>query len=369
MLEKITGMKKKDAIGKYEWDLRWQFYLDKDRTQHSLDDLRNSRKEYMAMNGDQEPIVEESPFVHFRTGEVRYFCGSIFPIKMKDTCHYGRIVSDITQKWRNELELNRYRLNLEQMVEEKTRELTIAKEKSEESNRLKSSFLANISHEVRTPLNAITGLLNILIEDPKMSDDLREYIDLINKNSEQLLRLIDDILDVAKIEAGQMTIRPEPVYINKMMDEMYLIFKQMLQFLGKSYIALEIVKDVKFDNTTVNVDPVRLRQIIQNLLSNAVKFTEYGYIRFGYRLIETNMLEFFVEDTGIGIQQNQLEEIFQSFRQSELTNNRRYGGTGLGLTISRSLAQLMDGDMQVTSSVGRGSKFSFIIAYNSCEKD
>ena len=366
-MENITGLAKEDAIDKYEWDIRWQFYLEEERTQQSLDDLRRSRKEFMALNGDQEPIVEVAPFKHIGSSEVRYFNGSMFPIKMKDTCHYGRIVRDITQKWLNEVELNRYRLSLEQMVEEKTRELIIAVEKSKESCRLKSSFLANMSHEVRTPLNAITGLLNILAVDI-MSDDNREFIDLINKNSEQLLRLIDDILDIAKMEAGQMTIRPEPVDINKLMDEMYIVFNQMLHSMEKSYISLEIVKDADFDNCTAYTDPVRLRQIIQNLLSNAVKFTEYGYIRFGYRLIETNMLEFFVEDTGIGIRQNQLEIIFQSFRQSELANNRRYGGTGLGLTISRNLAQLMGGDMHVTSSEGRGSRFTFTIANNFCEK-
>ena len=365
-IEEITGLEKKDTIGKYEWDLRWQLYLEEERTQQSLDNLRRSRLEYMAMNGDQEPILEDS--LYLRNGEVRYFHGSLFPIKMKDTCYFCRIVSDITQKWQNEMELNRYRTNLEHMVEEKTYELSIAKEKAEESNRLKSSFLANMSHEVRTPLNAISGLLNILANDSNLSDAIRDYIDLINKNSEQLLRLIDDILDVAKIEAGQMNIRQEPVYINELMDELYIIYKKILHTAEKSYITLENVKSAKFDNYAIYADPVRLKQIIQNLLNNAVKFTEYGHIRFGYQPMRTNMLEFFVEDTGIGISRNQQEEIFQSFRQSELTNHRRYGGAGLGLTLSRSLAQLMGGDMQVSSIVGRGSKFTFTIEYNPCEK-
>ena len=246
-MEEITGFGKEDAIGKYEWDLRWLCYPDEERTQETLDNLRRSRLEYMAMDGDQEPVLNESHFYHFRNKEIHYFQGSMFPIKMKDTCHFGRIVRDITQRWRNEMELNHYRLNLEQMVEEKTRELTIAKEKAEESNRLKSSFLANMSHEVRTPLNAITGFLNILAEDPNMSDDIREYIDLINRNSAQLLRLIDDILDVAKIEAGQLKLCPEPVCINELMDEMYITFKQMLLSLEKSYITLENVKDTQFD--------------------------------------------------------------------------------------------------------------------------
>ena len=361
MMEKITGIKKRDAIGKYEWDVRWRLYCEDERTQQALDDLRNSRKMYMAMGGDQKPIVEESSIVHLRSGEIRYFRGSMFPIKMKETCHYGRIVSDITQKWLNEQELNHYRLDLERMVEEKTRELTIAIEKSEEANRLKSSFLANMSHEVRTPLNAITGLLNILATDPNMTGDIREYIDLINKNSEQLLRLIDDILDVAKIEAGQLKICPESVCVNELIDEMYVIYKEMLQNFEKSYISLEIVKNEEFDDCTIFTDPVRLRQILQNLLSNAVKFTEYGSIRFGYRLIEKNMAEFFVEDTGIGIPKDQQEKIFQSFHQSDMTNHRRYGGTGLGLTISRNLTQLMGGEMRVASVVGRGSKFAFTI--------
>jgi len=182
-----------------------------------------------------------------------------------------------------------------------------------------------------------------------------------------LLRLIDDILDAAKLEAGQMKIRSEPVSLNDMMNEMCIIFKQQLKVLDKSLIHLEHVKNEKMDDCIVNTDPVRLRQIMQNLLSNSIKFTDHGYIHFGYRLTEKNMLEFFVEDSGIGIAKKQQDKIFLLFRQAELGNNRRYGGTGLGLTISRSLAQLMGGDMQVSSTEGKGATFTFTIEYHPCE--
>lgn len=366
MMEKITGMEKKDVMGQFDWELRWLFYPDEMRTQEKLEQLRQRRMSYMAGKGDQAPIVRDFS-IHALDGENRHLRGSLFPIKIKETCHFGRIISDVTQKWKTEMELQNYRENLERMVEEKTHELTIAKEKAEESNRLKSSFLANMSHEVRTPLNAITGLLNILGDDPQISDTIREYIDLINRNSNQLLRLIDDILDAAKIEAGQMTIRNEPVCLDEMMNEMSIIFKQQLKILDKSLIILENITSEK-TISNVSTDPVRLRQIMQNLLSNAIKFTDFGYIHFGYRLTKENMLEFFVEDTGIGIPQTQQKKIFLLFRQAETGNNRRYGGTGLGLTISRSLAQLMGGDMWITSAEGKGSTFTFTIAYHPCEQ-
>jgi CheY-like chemotaxis protein/anti-sigma regulatory factor (Ser/Thr protein kinase) len=140
------------------------------------------------------------------------------------------------------------------------------------------------------------------------------------------------------------------------------LFKTTLQTQGKAHINLECIKDVSTGNCVVHADSARLRQILHSLLINAVKFTEQGYIHFGYRL-ESNLLEFFVKDTGIGIPENQLNNIFQWFRQAELTNNRRYGGTGLGLTISRGLVQLMGGNMRVESTEGVGSSFFFTITY------
>jgi len=241
-------------------------------------------------------------------------------------------------------------------------ELISAKEKAEESDKLKSSFLANLSHEIRTPINGIATLLNILSQDEQLPDSIREYINIINANSDQLLRLINDIIDLAKIEAKQMSIHSELLRLDELMEELYVFFEASLQTQGKTHISMEYINNGNAKNCMIYTDPVRLKQVLCNLLNNAIKFTEQGYIRFGYRLIP-NMLEFFVEDTGIGIPEDKLNTIFQWFCQVDLDNNRRYGGTGLGLTISRNLVQLMGGNMRVESTVGRGSSFFFTISY------
>jgi signal transduction histidine kinase len=239
-------------------------------------------------------------------------------------------------------------------------ELVRARDKAEESDRLKSAFLANLSHEIRTPLNGIAGLLNILAADPELSAGIRENIGVINDNSEHLIALIDDVLDVARLETGQMAVHPEPVCIAGMMNDLNSSYTQHLQAEGKAHIALEYSAD---GITATHTDPKRLRQILNHLLSNAVKFTERGHIRFGCRLQGADMLEFFVEDTGIGIPQSQLDAIFQSFRQADPSNSRHYGGLGLGLSISRGLAKLMGGNMRAESVEGKGSTFVFTIAH------
>ncbi len=277
------------------------------------------------------------------------FFGEISSALVKDISGYATsvimVIRDVTQRKLSEMELIR------------------AKERAEESDKLKSAFLANMSHEIRTPLNGIVGFLNFLNSDTLSPRRRQEYINVINNSSSQLVKLIDDIIDVAKIEAKQMNIRPVPFRVNDLMNELQMFFETYLRANNKERIALILDDSGFIDSCVTYVDPMRLRQVLDNLIGNAIKFTEKGFIRFGYRQSVSGMLEFAVEDSGIGLAKSQLEVIFERFRQAELSNSRQYGGTGLGLTISRSLVQLMGGDMRVEAIEGAGSSFYFTIMY------
>ncbi len=242
-------------------------------------------------------------------------------------------------------------------------ELRLAKEKAEEADRLKSAFLANISHEIRTPLNGINGFLQFLTSGDISPELRQEYIRVVNTCSRQLIQLIEDVIDIAKVEANQLDVSPEVTDINRIMQDLLVLFEAELSIQNKTMVAL-ILDDAGFIRPALTyVDPIRLRQTLSHLINNAIKFTQKGYIRFGYRLHPTGMLEFEVEDTGIGISEDMYEIIFERFRQIEQGNNRIYGGTGIGLTISQGLVQLMGGHMRLQSVVGEGSTFSFTIPY------
>ena len=223
-----------------------------------------------------------------------------------------------------------------------------------------------MSHEIRTPLNAIVGFIQFFENDVPV-EQRKEYIDLINSSSAHLMKLIDGIIDVSKIEAHQMTIKPVTLGLNEMMNELRMNFENHLKNSEKKNLSLILDNSLTIENCTIQVDAVRLRQILDNLLGNAFKFTEKGSIRFGYRQSAPEELEFVVADTGIGLAPQQQEIIFERFRQVETGYNRQYGGFGLGLSISRSLVQLMGGKMWVESKEGEGAAFYFTIPYKPVE--
>jgi|GEM_PF-2173609 len=243
-------------------------------------------------------------------------------------------------------------------TKEIVRQLIAAKEKAEEADHLKSAFLANMSHEIRTPLNGILGFSQLLNDD---IDDERKnrYIEIINKSGEQLLTIITDILDISKIEVGQLTLVLEKYSVNSIIDDIYLMFKFQSQHRNLEFFLEKSLQD---SDSLIYTDDVRLKQILSNLINNALKFTKSGYIKYGYQKKE-GFLEFFVEDTGIGVPKEKQELIFDRFRQSNETTTRDFGGTGLGLSICKGIVELFGGKIWVESDGKTGSTFRFTIPY------
>ncbi len=242
-------------------------------------------------------------------------------------------------------------------------ELKTSKEKAEESDKLKTAFLANMSHEIRTPMNGILGFAEMLNDDSISSENKKKYLDVINSNGKMLISLIDDIIDFAKIEAGQIKILKQDFSLNKLLLQVHNSFLSETFKKEKSRVKLRIRKQFSDDNCYIRSDPNRLRQILTNLVGNAFKFTREGYIEIGYELRKDNYLEFFVKDTGIGIEEEKVNLIFERFIQADSSRTRKYGGSGLGLAISKGFAELLGGDMWLESEYGKGSVFYFSIPY------
>lgn len=258
------------------------------------------------------------------------------------------------------LEVNK---NLEITVSERTKELLKAKEKAEESDRLKTAFLQNMSHEIRTPMNAIMGFSELLVKHYNNKPKLEKYSEIINRRCYDLLDIINDILDIAKIESGQLTAIQEECNLNVLFDELKAFFSEYQKRIGKQHIKFNLEAFSETSETIVVTDRVKLKQIFINLISNAFKFTENGTIEGGFTVDENRNLLFFVTDTGIGIPCDKQQLIFERFAQVEHDSSRIYGGTGLGLSIVKGLVNILGGEIFLESETGKGSKFSFTIPY------
>lgn len=308
--------------------------------------------------------LEKQDKIHFyehriinQDGEIRWLWIRTFPVYDTNGKLYRRagIASDITTQ------------------KKLWSELLAAKEKAEESDKLKSAFLANMSHEIRTPMNGILGFAELLKDENITEQDKMDFIKIIDSNSKQLLSLINDIIDVAKIEAGQLTLNKKETEINPLLCEIYQLFKKEQKRLKKENITFNL-KIPDSENPVIFTDIFRLKQIFHNLLSNAFKFTKTGTINMGYQIISENgrsYYRFYVADTGIGIPENMVHFIYERFGQVQPQKFTNKHGTGLGLAISKGLIELLEGKIWVDSveqdlsqKISGHSTFYFTIPIN-----
>ncbi len=290
-----------------------------------------------------------------KSGEDFIEDATIFPIiskNNKELLGFGAVQKDITRQ-----------IELERELEHSLREMETLKVKAESSSKLKSIFLANMSHDIRTPLNAIIGFANLLREN-RLNTKLNKYVENIIKSGNVLLNLINDILDLSKIEAGQMSIAQNTFFLNELIDNLKSIFNS--QF-NKKNIIFRIKKGSNLPEKIFS-DQSRVQQILINLLSNALKFTREGEVTLKISHDKQNdLLKFFVTDTGIGIPEESQDKLFFPFYSNKSLDNIDESGTGLGLTICKNLSELLNGNIKMRSKLGEGSEFIFELPANSSE--
>lgn len=328
----ITGYTAEDVMGKTSLEINiWDNPRDREKMVSEL--LKSGR------------VMNLEAKFRMKNGRVMTGLMSSSIIKLKGIPHILSITRDI------------------EMIKRFEEELVLAKEKAQESDRLKTIFLQNMSHEIRTPMNAIMGFSDLLSVEKVDDEKIQSYTSIIRQRSGDLLEIINEILDLSKIESGLSPIHMEACNLEILFREVYDFFLKHRERLGKLNIEFSYNLDTNANTLNISIDKIKLKQIFINLLTNAFKFTREGKVEFGLKSNNSGKTVFFVKDTGIGIPKEKEEFIFQRFTQIDHGNNRQHYGTGLGLAIVKGLLELMGGSIWLESSPNAGTTFYFTIPY------
>ena len=358
----VPGLKMEDVIGKSSFD-----FVPSEYRQVATDCFELVRKK-------GEPSHYETKYIQ-ANGSTMYFDVRISALKDKNGKITGLISTsnNITERKQAEKEMERLNEKLviqnDELTESVNRiqhinnKLEKALNRAEESDRLKSSFLANMSHEIRTPMNGILGFASLLKERSLSGEEQQKYIDIIESSGKRMLNIINDLINISKIESGQMKVSLSETDINEQIDYIYTFFKPEAEMKG---IRLSISNSLQNTELVIKTDKEKIYAILANLVKNAIKYTKDGFIEIGYILKtdrEDAELEFFVKDTGIGIAKNKQKLVFDRFVQADLSLSSNYEGAGLGLSISKAFVEMLNGEIGVESEEGVGSRFYFTIPY------
>ena len=345
--EEMTGYTADEALGR-----NCRFLQGEDSDGEAISGLRDAIRE-----GRDHTVVLHN---YKKDGALFWNELSVSPVRNErgELTHFVGVQNDITLRKRAEEEIRSFNDTLERRVEERTAQLEEATKAADAANRAKSAFLANMSHEIRTPMNGVIGMTELLM-DTGLSGEQSDYAQTLRKSGESLLLIINDILDISKIEAGAVRLEKINFDLRTELEETLYALAERAQDRG-----LELTGFVEPGApTALKGDPFRLRQVLTNLIGNAVKFTEEGEVSLHVELADETedkvLMRFEVTDTGIGMTEEQQRKLFEAFTQADTSTTRRYGGTGLGLAISKQLVELMGGEVWVKSVPGEGSAFSF----------
>ncbi len=336
----------KDLTGTYLMcNKRFEDYCDTNKTEiiGKTDYDLNPKNAAILFRHDQEVLQQNTPLIHEE--KIRF--------ANKEQVHYLEIIKTPLLGENNTVQ-GIIGIGRDITMRIQTRkELLRAKEKAEESDQLKSTFLSNLSHEIRTPMNGIIGFADLLIGENLSIQQQKKYINIIQSSGRQLVRIIDDILEISRLETRQVKPQLSEICLNHLLAELFSIFE--LQSNQKN-IHLILKMGLSDKDSCLNTDLTKLRKILSNLLENAIRYTHEGFVEFGY-FCENNELLLYVKDSGIGIAKDKQDIIFERFKQADIERSQKAGGLGLGLSIARENTELLGGIISVESAPGKGTTF------------